>query len=755
MLQLSRKKSLVCLSVFLGISGSQAATVAVSQMDPAPEDTAWTQANGISADGSVLVGYIGGVNGNSESAAFWAGDNYGTEQLLNSDYSSAFGISDDKSTIVGFANIDTLGNRAMVWRGTEQIDLGSLRSDIYGNSVASAISADGTTIVGSGDSDAGPTHAAVWSGADYGTKQDLGTLRSDNGGISQAMAVSGEGDVVAGVSATDSAEQRAAVWSGDSLATQSDLGTLRADNSGHSMARALSDDGSVVAGEAETDTSNTIHATVWSGVNWSAKTDLGTLRADNSGNSVVYALSDDGRVAVGQADSDDNVSRATWWSGENYETKVDLGTLTSGNWGSSVAYAVSADGTVAAGQSVTETGNTHAVVWKIVNDTGTPTNNPEPQPAPLPTPDVPTPDEPDDPGEPDNPSPDNPTPPDDPEQPDPSHDPAPSPTPTPVTDPSSPEPSPAPAPQVIMVDATNTLGTVAQLSGDTFSVMEMQRWGLGRLQEGCQWRGQGDLCYSIYAGMMAEGGNRDAPAGIRMGYGITDNFAVGGSLEHSLDRSLPESYRKNNNNIGMGIYGVWHAPLNGGEGEWYLRGALAGNRFDVSIRRPHRDYTESGRGDSDVKGWSVSLEGGQNLQVWHQHRAGWYAGLRYSDLQQSGYTEKDVIFPVDYDDVNYRTTSAYLGGHYSIPLSEEVVWVSRAEVEQDLDSDAPSVSANVPWMGEYRKEADISHTRGEISSGLVWNLNQDMQISLMPSVGRSALSDTVWGGTLSFSGHFR
>lgn len=49
------------------------------------------------------------------------------------------------------------------------------------------------------------------------------------------------------------------------------------------------------------------------GSNYADKLDLGTLKADNSGNSSVYALNADGKVAAGWADGDAVYYRATVW----------------------------------------------------------------------------------------------------------------------------------------------------------------------------------------------------------------------------------------------------------------------------------------------------------------------------------------------------------------------------------------------------------------------------------------------------------
>ena len=135
---------------------------------------------------------------------------------------------------------------------------------------------------------------------------DLGTLKSDNSSHSDANAISADGSVVAGLAQSDSDFfSRASVWSGSGWSNKTDLGTLKNDNSGFSTAQAVSRDGSVVAGQAERDIGEP-HAAIWSGSGWSTKTDLGTLRSDNSGRSEVRAVSDDASVVVGNAQHDND-----------------------------------------------------------------------------------------------------------------------------------------------------------------------------------------------------------------------------------------------------------------------------------------------------------------------------------------------------------------------------------------------------------------------------------------------------------------
>ena len=78
-----------------------------------------------------------------------------------------------------------------------------------------------------------------------------------------------------------------------------DLGTLKNDNSGKSQAFSFNSDSSIVVGYSDWDGGIRGRATVWSGSNWATKTDLGTLRSDNTGFSVASGTNGDGSVVVG------------------------------------------------------------------------------------------------------------------------------------------------------------------------------------------------------------------------------------------------------------------------------------------------------------------------------------------------------------------------------------------------------------------------------------------------------------------------
>ena len=292
----------------------------------------------------------------------------GTLENDNSGFSNANAISSDGSTVVGQSDKDNGKQRVAVWSGSNwstKTGLGTLRTDNSGMSRAYAVSHDGSVVAGEADNDNdGYLHATVWSGSNWSTKTDLGTLKADNSGISHASGLSHDGSVVVGFSEWDSrafTSSHATVWSGSGWATKTDLGTLKTDNSGYSRAFATIGDGSMVFGMAENDNGD-IHATVWSGSGWTTKTDLGTLKADNTGGSNANAVSSDGSVVAGYAQNDNGDQRAIVWSGSGWSTKTDLGTLKTDNSGWSSVSGISADGKFAVGYVQNDNGDTRAAV---------------------------------------------------------------------------------------------------------------------------------------------------------------------------------------------------------------------------------------------------------------------------------------------------------------------------------------------------------------------------------------------------------
>jgi probable HAF family extracellular repeat protein len=161
----------------------------------------FSEARGVSGDGSVVVG-------NSNEFAFRWTQATGMEPLPglggNSNVDRARGVSADGTVIVGSSDSpSSVVEEAFRWtQSTGTVGLGDLPGSLY-SSGAEAVSADGSVIVGSSSS--GTSSAFIWD-ADHGMRnlQDLlvnsyGLASSLTGWtLSSATAVSGDGRIIAG-----------------------------------------------------------------------------------------------------------------------------------------------------------------------------------------------------------------------------------------------------------------------------------------------------------------------------------------------------------------------------------------------------------------------------------------------------------------------------------------------------------------------------------------------------------------------------
>ncbi|MES2408438.1 MAG: autotransporter domain-containing protein [Pseudomonadota bacterium] len=291
-------------------------------------------AGGISSDGSVVVGSAGVIpdlvvpNTDLVYHGFrWTSAGMVDLGTLGGKNSAANGVSSDGNTVVGNSDIaDDLASHAFRWTSAGMIDLGTLVKDGGGNSQAVATSDDGSVVIGSSSvtkAGNGGSHAFRWTSAGM---VDLGTLGGAN---SHAYAISRDGSTVAGVADTSAsavansptaivagasvggvaaitATFRAVRWTSGGIA---DLGTLGGSNS---FTTAMSNDGSVVVGNADTANNAASHAFRWTGA---GMVDLGTLGTNANSNSYAMAVSGNGSIVVGYSDATNVYGRTAFrWS---------------------------------------------------------------------------------------------------------------------------------------------------------------------------------------------------------------------------------------------------------------------------------------------------------------------------------------------------------------------------------------------------------------------------------------------------------
>ncbi|EBF9867391.1 hypothetical protein FII10_22880, partial [Salmonella enterica subsp. enterica] len=378
---------------------------------------------GMSQNFDVITGYTASEKDKANYIAWKSVDGTWTKQEIDSSFAIK-GVSKDGSIIYG-SNVNNEGNyRAYTIsrNGKENLisqqELGTFYQkkdgSYIGNSEINATDEGGNIIIGKASSfegvtpgiDGTPTpndHAFYAFRKADGTFEKLSEIAGFNSfrgeRYSVANDITSNGDMIIGNSTLEGntnvkhgfVTYRMRDKSGTLTNNYSQmyyLGTLcYTSMSCNSSANAISDYGSFIIGESDT-ISGSSHAFVAHRSNWYrpdginstydwSMTDLGTLRKNNLGNSVAYAISGEDLI-VGQSDTDSGVKQAFFsqridaGNGTSFSALQNLGSLKKGGTGESAAthaiqYFDDIDnyGFIVSGYSDTDDGTKHAFIVKL------------------------------------------------------------------------------------------------------------------------------------------------------------------------------------------------------------------------------------------------------------------------------------------------------------------------------------------------------------------------------------------------------
>lgn len=287
----------------------------------------------------------------------------GLGDLPGASFSSiANGVSADGSVVVGRGSAFVTMHGEPVssleaFRWTQDggmVDLGDLPGGLYGRT-ASGVSADGSVVVG-----ASVNRAPVPNGEAFRWRQSSGAVGLGDlpGGYSYSVAtsVSADGSVIVGHSSSASGYEAFRWTQGGGMVGLGDLGGVTFD----SRAYAVSADGSVVVGRSIISPGPPPAAPTREAFRWRMSTGMVGLGDLPGGDflSDAYDVSADGSVIVGRGNSVAGFEAYCWTQGSSM---VGLGDLPGGTF-SSYAKGISADGSVVVGQGSSASGS-EAFLW--------------------------------------------------------------------------------------------------------------------------------------------------------------------------------------------------------------------------------------------------------------------------------------------------------------------------------------------------------------------------------------------------------
>lgn len=316
----------------------------------------YSEANAVSADGTVVVGASRSAGGTEAFA--WRGSSGPTglgDLAGGSFFSRALGVSANGRVVVG-ESASANGNEAFVWsRVPGMTGIGDLDGGDFA-STASGASRGGSVVVGTGLPDEGVEHAFRWTPA-----EGLVRLTEDESVfLSDASGVSADGSGVVGQALIDSTFEAYRWTAAEGIRG---IGELPG-GSVYSAALAVSMDGSVVVGESSSDLGNEAFL-------WTSRTGMTGL-GDLPGGAFIsraLAVSADGAVVVGSGFTDEGPEAFVWDASNGIRSLKDvIGAETGADlsgWTLSDATGVSADGTVIVGNGTNPAGRSEGWIARL------------------------------------------------------------------------------------------------------------------------------------------------------------------------------------------------------------------------------------------------------------------------------------------------------------------------------------------------------------------------------------------------------
>jgi probable HAF family extracellular repeat protein len=331
-----RSRALASFSVYLWCF-TLAADIASAQNQPSFQGTGElaggsniSVALAVSADGGVVVGVSESAGGDEAFRWTPGGGIAGLGSLGDGSdfFSSANGVSDDGSVIVGTTAVSSSQTRAFRWTaGNGMVKLNNFFCLLFcPPDIASGhgVSGDGLVVVGAGSdgSNLDPvTKAARWSGG--GTSiSSIGHL--PGGGLfSTGFAASSDGSVIAGSSDASNGTQ-AFVWDSGALDPLPAIISSRPE----SAALAISSSGLVIVGSANTSPVDgaVVEAVRWHGTDWGIVETLGMIPGATVPGGRALGVSGDGSIIVGTANDENSDDVAFLWDevGGMRSLKIEL-----------------------------------------------------------------------------------------------------------------------------------------------------------------------------------------------------------------------------------------------------------------------------------------------------------------------------------------------------------------------------------------------------------------------------------------------
>ncbi|TKJ69896.1 hypothetical protein PkoCFBP13504_30340 [Pseudomonas koreensis] len=302
---------------------------------------------------------------------------------------------------------------------------------------------------------------------------------------------------------------------------------------------------------------------------------------------------------------------------------------------------------------------------------------------------------------------------------------------------------------VVKIDITNTRNSLARLGSETFNVLEFQREELSDLQNGCD-TSDGQYCFSVFGNSSGTDGAHGTSTGFRFGAPIGDYVSYGASISYT-NSQISKAFNDSSSKYGFGAYVDFHQPKD--SRQWFVRPSISYSKYDTKIDRGYESNTEITNGKAEIKGVSETIEIGERFS-YDDKQLSVSSGIQHSKISRSAYSETNATLPVSYNEVDFDDTAAFVRGSITSAITTSVKLVINAELDRKIGGSKPVFQAEGNYIGSVENKAPINKTRESLSAGFIYSPTKQISLSLIPTLGQSALGEKHWSTNLNINYNF-
>lgn len=287
-------------------------------------------------------------------------------------------------------------------------------------------------------------------------------------------------------------------------------------------------------------------------------------------------------------------------------------------------------------------------------------------------------------------------------------------------------------------NASATYQGIQQNSQALGSVINMQAAALqAGLSYDCAQYDENNLCVSVggrytYAGTGPSG---NAQSGlVIVGYRPTLSTRIGAFADQSVNISTPNNISQSKTSPMWGLFSTWQKNKDGNG--LSVQGSAAVAASELTINRTASSITESGSGKTQFDGQAYQVQANYAQPVTDATKLVPYLGLRYTRINQGGYTESSnaqTLYPVNYNAMAQNTFSAIGGVGVQSHLAEKLKGTVTAGLQQNLNYSMGNYAgtSTIPGMTTFSAQMPgNTNTMATASGGLYYSVRKNEQIGL-------------------------